>query len=137
MGFMLTCAISMTRTLDETGVPYAGVIPVEKALDPFGDAILAYEMNGEVLPRDHGYPIRLLAPGHAGCRNVKWVSSIVLSAEPSALDSGSRLDRHFSPDVSWDAHRDHAAEERCPNPLGHCDMRGEVRMETGPVIQTG
>ena len=25
---------------DETGVPYAGVIPFEKALDPFGDAIL-------------------------------------------------------------------------------------------------
>ena len=49
---------------DETGVPYAGVIPVEKALDPFGDAILAYEMNGETLPRDHGYPVRLLAPGY-------------------------------------------------------------------------
>jgi hypothetical protein len=26
---------------DETGTPYAGVIPIEKALDPFGDAILA------------------------------------------------------------------------------------------------
>ena len=48
---------------DETGVQYAGVIPVEKVIDPFGDAILAYEMNGETLPRDHGYPIRLLAPG--------------------------------------------------------------------------
>ena len=42
----------------------AGVIPIEKALDPFGDAILAYEMNGETLPRDHGYPVRLLAPGN-------------------------------------------------------------------------
>ena len=28
--------------IDETGVPYAGVIPVEKAVDPFGDTILAY-----------------------------------------------------------------------------------------------
>jgi DMSO/TMAO reductase YedYZ molybdopterin-dependent catalytic subunit len=28
------------------GIPYAGVIPIEKAIDPFGDAILAYEMNG-------------------------------------------------------------------------------------------
>ena len=28
------------------GTPYAGVIPIEKALDPYGDAILAYEMNG-------------------------------------------------------------------------------------------
>lgn len=120
---------------DETGVPYAGVIPVEKALDPFGDAILAYEMNGETLPRDHGYPVRLLAPGHAGCRNVKWVSQIVLSEKPSELDSGSKLDRHYSPDVSWDAHRDHASCDRCPKEV--INEHGEVRTETGPVIQTG
>jgi DMSO/TMAO reductase YedYZ molybdopterin-dependent catalytic subunit len=48
---------------------------------------------GETLPRDHGYPLRLLAPGHAGCRNVKWVSTIIVSDEASELDSGSRLDR--------------------------------------------
>ena len=40
---------------DETGVPYAGVLPIEKVLDPFGDAILAMKMNGETIPRDHGY----------------------------------------------------------------------------------
>ena len=121
---------------DETGVPYAGVIPIEKALDPFGDAILAYEMNGEPLPRDHGAPVRLIAPGHAGCRNVKWVQQIILSAAASELDSGSRLDRHYSPDVSWDSHRDHTADERCPGEAD-CHAHGEVRMDTGPVIQTG
>ena len=120
---------------DETGVPYAGVIPIEKALDPFGDAILAYEMNGVDLPRDHGAPIRLIAPGHAGCRNVKWVRQIILSQAASELDSGSRLDRHYSPDVSWDSHRDHTADDRCPGESSGC--HGEVRMETGPVIQTG
>ena len=41
----------IAEDMDETGVPYAGVIPVEKVIDPFGDAILAYEMNGETLPR--------------------------------------------------------------------------------------
>ena len=30
-------------------------IPVEKALDEFGDVLLAYEMNGQPLSRDHGY----------------------------------------------------------------------------------
>lgn len=98
--------------VDETGVPYGGVIPVEKALDPFGDAILAYEMNGETLPRDHGYPLRLLAPGHAGCRNVKWVGSISVTEKPSDLDSGSRLDRHFAPDVNWESHKGHVCKER-------------------------
>lgn len=48
---------------------------------------------GETLPRDHGYPIRLLAPGHAGCRNVKWVQQIIVSDEASELDAGARLDR--------------------------------------------
>lgn len=121
---------------DETGVPYAGVIPVEKALDPFGDAILAYEMNGETLPRDHGYPIRLLAPGHAGCRNVKWVQTIALTDEASELDSGSRLDRHFAPDISWMAHKEHVAEERCPERKGCTPCAQRVRTDQGPVIQT-
>ena len=30
-------------------------IPVEKALDEFGDTLVAYEMNGQPLSRDHGY----------------------------------------------------------------------------------
>merc|ERR1719443_1297994 len=66
---------------DETGIPYAGVIPVEKAIDPFGDAILAYEMNGEELPRDHGYPVRLLAPGTGGCRKVKNPKAKIVNFE--------------------------------------------------------
>ena len=119
---------------DETGVPYAGVIPVAKALDPHGDAILAYEMNGVELPRDHGYPIRLLAPGHAGCRNVKWVQNIILSDEASELDSGSRLDRHFAPDVEWHDHKEHTALTRCPEKSGSCSR--VVRIDQGPVIQT-
>ena len=28
-----------------------------------GEVILAYEMNEEILPRDHGYPIRVIATG--------------------------------------------------------------------------
>ena len=38
-------------------------------------------MNGEDIPRDHGYPVRLIAPGWAGVRNVKWVNRVVASEE--------------------------------------------------------
>jgi sulfite oxidase len=107
---------------DETGVPYAGVLPIEKATDPWGDALLAYEMNGETLPRDHGYPIRLLAPGHAGCRNIKWIRNIQVADKPSDLDSGSKLDRHFNGAVSFMDHLRHGDDH--------------VRLELGPVIQT-
>lgn len=51
-------------------------IPIEKGLNEFGDVILAYEMNGEELPRDHGYPLRLIVPGFVGIRNMKWIKSI-------------------------------------------------------------
>jgi len=56
-------------------------IPVEKALDPFGDVLLAYEMNGETLPEDHGFPLRVVVPGVVGVRNVKWLSEIEASSE--------------------------------------------------------
>src|SRR5438132_11131837 len=41
------------------------------ALDP--STLLVFEMNGEVLPREHGYPARLLVPGRYGMKNPKWV----------------------------------------------------------------
>lgn len=56
-------------------------IPIQKALNPFGDVLLAYEMNDEVLPPEHGYPIRAVVPGHVGVRNVKWLQSIRASPE--------------------------------------------------------
>ena len=49
----------------------------------YGDVLLAYKMNGEDIPRDHGYPIRVIVPGHVGVRNVKWVKSITISDEES------------------------------------------------------
>lgn len=41
-------------------------------------------MNGEALPRDHGYPLRAVVPGHVGVRNVKWVTEVVASPEEAA-----------------------------------------------------
>ena len=39
-------------------------------------------MNGEPLPRRHGYPARVLVPGTYGEVSVKWVDGIELSAAP-------------------------------------------------------
>jgi DMSO/TMAO reductase YedYZ molybdopterin-dependent catalytic subunit len=54
-------------------------LPVAKALD---DVILAYEMNGDPLPLDHGFPVRLVVPGWVGIANVKWVGSIEVADHP-------------------------------------------------------
>src|SRR6185436_9854525 len=40
------------------------------------DALLVYEMNGQLLPREHGYPARVLVPGRYGMKNAKWVVAL-------------------------------------------------------------
>ena len=65
------------------GSPYGASIPLGRAIDPRRDVLLAYEMNGEPLPRDHGFPIRAIVPGVVGARNVKWVQRVVVSDEES------------------------------------------------------
>ncbi|SPO06154.1 related to nitrate reductase [Cephalotrichum gorgonifer] len=62
---------------------YGSSIPLETAVDPRADVLLAYGMNGAPLPRDHGFPLRALVPGTVAARSVKWLSKIVLSEEES------------------------------------------------------
>jgi DMSO/TMAO reductase YedYZ molybdopterin-dependent catalytic subunit len=40
------------------------------------EALLAYAMNGEPLPREHGYPLRLIVPGWYAVASVKWLTEI-------------------------------------------------------------
>lgn len=49
---------------------FARSLPMSKVLD---DCLLAYEMNGELLPAEHGFPARLIVPGWYGNNSVKWV----------------------------------------------------------------
>ena len=58
-------------------------INMEKATNPYGDVIIAYEMNGEPIPREHGFPLRAIVPGYSAVRNVKWVKKIEISTEES------------------------------------------------------
>jgi DMSO/TMAO reductase YedYZ molybdopterin-dependent catalytic subunit len=46
------------------------------------DAILAYAMNGEPLPIQHGFPLRLVVPGWYGVASVKWLTEIEVSDRP-------------------------------------------------------
>jgi DMSO/TMAO reductase YedYZ molybdopterin-dependent catalytic subunit len=42
------------------------------------DVLLAYAMNGEPLPVEHGYPLRLIVPRWYAVASVKWLSEIEL-----------------------------------------------------------
>ena len=45
------------------------------------EAILAWEMNGEPLTPDHGFPVRVVVPGWYGVQNVKWLTGLEVSNE--------------------------------------------------------
>ena len=47
------------------------------------EVLLAWEMNGEPLPKIHGYPLRVVVTGFIGARSCKWVYRINALAEPS------------------------------------------------------
>ena len=70
-------AIGLDAESPERGFRYA--LPVDKAMHP--DTLLAYGLNGEPLPKDHGYPVRVLAPGWVGSASIKWLGRIVVSSQ--------------------------------------------------------
>ncbi len=59
---------------------FARPLPIEKALAD--DTLLAYRMNGEPLPPDHGFPVRLLVSGWAAVASIKWLGRIEVSEQP-------------------------------------------------------
>ena len=79
---------------------YATSIPLHTALNPSADVILAWDMNGEPMPRDHGGPLRAVVPGIVAARSVKWLGHIALSNEESYSQWNRRDYKCFGPNVS-------------------------------------
>ena len=57
------------------------------------EALLAYAMNGEPLPLQHGYPLRLIVPGWYAVASVKWLTEIELLGSP--LEAFFQTERYF------------------------------------------
>jgi DMSO/TMAO reductase YedYZ molybdopterin-dependent catalytic subunit len=74
--------------------PVRRPMPVAKALD---DVLLAYEMNGEPLPPDHGHPVRLIVPHWIGIASIKWVGRIEVSDVPLFSPWNTQFYRLFGP----------------------------------------
>ncbi|KAK5074567.1 hypothetical protein PMZ80_011020 [Knufia obscura] len=85
---------------------YGSSIPIDKALSRHGDVLLVHKMNGKPLGQDHGFPLRVLVPGHVAARSVKWLKRITLSEEESQSQWQQRDYKCFGPnqsgaDVDW------------------------------------
>lgn len=64
----------------QQGGPFrSATLQSNQVLDP--DSLLALRVNGVDLPRDHGYPARIVVPALPGVHNTKWVGSITFRAQ--------------------------------------------------------
>jgi DMSO/TMAO reductase YedYZ molybdopterin-dependent catalytic subunit len=63
--------------------PYLDYLTMDQAL--LGDVMLAYELDGKPLPREHGAPLRLVIPEMYGYKGVKWLRAVNLV---TAADDG-------------------------------------------------
>lgn len=83
---LLDDAVELLFTGEDRGIDqdveqdYQRSLPVEEALR--ADVLLAYSMNDEPLPAQHGFPLRLIVPEWYGMASVKWLRSITAIAEP-------------------------------------------------------
>ena len=67
------------KPMGTAGIKFIRSIPIEKAMS---STLLAYEMNGQPLPLEHGYPLRALALGWTGASCVKWLHRIEVLDRP-------------------------------------------------------
>jgi DMSO/TMAO reductase YedYZ molybdopterin-dependent catalytic subunit len=57
------------------------------------EILVAYDLDGAALPASHGYPARILIPGHYGMKGPKWLD---------AIDLGTQETRGYWEQQGWD-----------------------------------
>lgn len=123
---------------------YGTCIPIERAMDEYFDVLLAYEMNGERLTPDHGYPLRLVGGPQVSLTlnkemtlQIKYCLSVqvaVLTSLPFHFLSSVFISRYYTPVdrawMHWWTSGQMAAPHLC---LGQGGI-GRVRSKTSPSI---
>lgn len=67
---------------DQDNLAFTRSLPIEQATDPGSGILIAYEMNGRPLGRDHGAPFRLIVPHWYAVASVKWLKRLDVLTEP-------------------------------------------------------
>ncbi|MBE7217574.1 MAG: molybdopterin-dependent oxidoreductase [Caulobacteraceae bacterium] len=112
-------------------------IPMAKALQP--DVLLAWEMNGEPLLPEHGFPLRAVVPGYAGVRSAKWVTQVCVQDAP-AESPIQRKDYKLFPaevakeDADWEAG---LTIDAMPLNSAICEPQPGAKLEAGPLVVRG
>ena len=67
---------------DQDNLTFTRSLPIDQATDPASGILIAYEMNGQPLGRDHGAPFRLIVPHWYAVASVKWLKRLDVLTEP-------------------------------------------------------
>lgn len=76
---------------------YAVSVPWRKVRA--NEVLLAWEMNGEPIPKIHGYPLRTVVFGYIGARSCKWLYEIKAIAGPSEAPVQKKEYLYYTPQV--------------------------------------
>src|SRR3954468_12926558 len=117
-------------------------LPITQAADPAAEILIAYEMNGEPLTRDHGAPFRMIVPHWYAVASVKWLKRIDVLTRPY---SGEFQTGHYMyewPDRPHEAVNLMRVRARITAPAdgsaigrGTHAVRGKAWSGTGPVTR--
>jgi len=77
--YLLNPVLAQTVKSDLT---FVRSLTLEHAMDPAAEILIAYEMNGRPLGRDHGAPFRLVVPQWFAVASVKWLKRIDVITQP-------------------------------------------------------
>jgi sulfite oxidase len=126
-----------TVTLKDKQTAFGGGVPIEKAMRP--ETIVALEMNGRPLSREHGFPARTLVPGYIGARSVKWLRRIVVSDRPSENNFVARDYKMFPPEATPETVKPEAYEPIYGMVLGSaiCSPGPEEKLSAGAIKVRG
>jgi DMSO/TMAO reductase YedYZ molybdopterin-dependent catalytic subunit len=78
-----------------TAKPVVRSIPMSKALE--SNTLVAWAVNGEPLPKVHGFPLRMIVPGWVGSASIKWLVGIDVLDAPfkgTYMDDSYRVPAH-------------------------------------------
>ena len=126
----------------EREISYERSLPLADALRH--EVLLAYAMNGEPLPPEHGAPLRLVVPGWYGMASVKWLARISLIER--AFDGFYQKDRYvidgqplrtIAPRAVITAPVDGARLSRTPIVVRGCAWSGKAPVDSVVVSSDG
>ena len=119
-------------------VAFVRALGVDHATDPATEVLIAYEMNGEPLTRDHGAPFRLIVPGWYGVASVKWLNRITILTERFAGDFQTNRYVYEWPDRPHEPVTHTRVRARITEPVnGGADHRRHVHRSGKGMVRHG